>query len=49
MTITIHTLMDDFGQMVDQIRVTLDKPAPVLKATDFVCTDCYKEIGRAHV
>ena len=45
MTITIHTLMDDFGQMVDQVRVTLDKPAPALKPADFTCKDCYKDLG----
>ena len=41
MTITIHTLMDDFGQMVDQVRVTLDKPVPALKPADFTCKDCF--------
>ena len=45
MTITIHTLMDDFGQMVDQVRVTLDKPVPALKPADFTCKDCYKDLG----
>lgn len=45
MRIVIHTLMDDFGQMVDGIRLELDAPAPALKPEDFTCKDCYYNLG----
>ena len=45
MKITLHTLVQDFGQMVDGIRVELDAPAPALRPEDFRCTDCYCDLG----
>ena len=45
MRIVIHTKMDDFGQMVDGIRLELDTPAPALKPEDFTCKDCYDNLG----
>lgn len=43
--ITVHTFMHDFGQMVDEIALELDKAAPLLKPADFACTNCFGNIG----
>ena len=45
MMITIHTLMDDFGQMVDGVRLESDTPLPALAAEDFVCANCFYDLG----
>lgn len=45
MKITLHTKMQDFGQMVDGIRIELDKAAPALAPQDFRCTDCCWDLG----
>lgn len=47
MKITLHTQMQDFGQMVDSIRIELDTAAPALVPKDFKCTDCYCDLGAA--
>ncbi len=45
MKITLHTRMQDFGQMVDGITIELDQIAPALQPEDFRCTDCFYDIG----
>lgn len=45
MEITLHTRMEDFGQMVDGITVKLDTEAPDLQPADFRCTHCYDDLG----
>ncbi|MEE1462015.1 MAG: hypothetical protein UF444_05020, partial [Ruthenibacterium lactatiformans] len=45
MKITLHTRMQDFGQMVDGITIELDQIAPALHPEDFRCTDCFYDIG----
>ncbi|MDO4974056.1 MAG: prolyl oligopeptidase family serine peptidase [Eubacteriales bacterium] len=41
----IHTFMHDFGQMVDGVRIELDVSAPALSAEDFVCRNCFYNLG----
>lgn len=45
MKIIIHTRMEDFGQMVDGVRLELDAPVPALTAEDFLLKDCYYNLG----
>lgn len=45
MKITLHTRMEDFGQMVDGIRVELDGPAPELRPESFRCTNCFYNLS----
>lgn len=45
MKITLHTKMQDFGQMVDAIRIEFDGPAPALAPTDFRCMNCYGDLS----
>ena len=45
MRTVIHTAMQDFGQMVDGIRLELDAPAPALRAEDFICENCFWNLG----
>jgi len=45
MKIVIHTAMQDFGQMVDGIRIELDAVAPALQPEDFVLTNCFYNLG----
>ena len=36
MKITLHTQMQDYGQMVDRIIIECDAPVPAVKPEDFV-------------
>lgn len=45
MKITLHTAMQDFGQMADGVSAALDTAAPALTPEDFVCTGCFSDLG----
>lgn len=45
MKITLHTQMQDYGQMVDRIIIECDAPVPAVKPEDFVLTDCYWDLS----
>lgn len=44
MEITLHTRMEDYGQMVEGITVQLDAAAPALKPEDFHCANCFDDL-----
>ena len=45
MKTTIHTLMQDYGHMVDRIIVESDAPIPAVKPEDFKLTNCYWDLS----
>lgn len=45
MKITLHTQMQDYGQMIDQIIIKCDGNAPAVKAEDFRFTNCCYDLS----
>ena len=45
MKITLHTQMQDYGQMIDRIIIKCDGNAPAVKAEDFRFTNCCYDLS----
>lgn len=43
--ITLHTAMQDYGQMIDAIILEVEGEIPELTARDFICSKCFGNIG----
>ncbi len=43
--ITLHTVMHDFGQMVDSIMLEVSGTVPALNKKDFACKNCFGNLG----